>query len=387
MRFVFWFFTGLVASVFFLYPVIIFIIARIKGKAPLLDEKYQDPFVSVIVPMHNEENVAKAKAENLLLLDYPEDRIEVLFVLDGCTDRTKEYLSEYQAKGVRVIDDLPRKGKVAALNHAVPLARGEIIVFTDANSIHKRDSVRLLVRHFSDKRTGCVSGRLVYTFFASTIVGRGENLYWKYESFIKKQESALGRLLVTSGAIQAIRKEVYPFPDPDIADDFIIPLLVQLKGYRVLYEPESIVYEPITQILSEGFEQKVRVVSQGIKGFIRLFPVLFRLGPISVFELLFHKALRWEVGIYLFLIYAANIALWDNGLYSVLLVLQTLFYVLALTGFFLKDRLKIKLFYVPFYFCIVIFSVIPALFRVMRGANTHVWEKADSTRRQEDTVE
>ena len=387
MKIVFWFFTGLVFFIYFLYPVIIFLIAGIKGKKDLSHQEHENPFVSIIVPMHNEENVAKEKAENLLSLDYPKDRLELIFVLDGCTDRTKEYLSAYQDKGVRIIDNTQRGGKVAALNHAVLFAKGEIIVFTDANSMHKQDSIRMLTRHFAHKMTGCVAGKLVYTSADNTVIGKGENLYWRYEDFLKRQESRLGRLLITNGSIQAIRKDIYPFPDPEIADDFSIPLMIQAKGYKVLYEPEAIVYEKATQSLKEEFEQKVRIVSQGIKGFIRLFPVLLKLGPLGIFELLFHKVLRWEVGIYLIIIYLANIALWGNGLYSIFLCLQTFFYILALTGFFLRHKIKMKLFYIPFYFCMVNFSTIPALFRVMRGIDTHVWEKADSTRLQENTYE
>ena len=368
----------LVVFIFFVFPLLIAFIAALKGKQPKREDI--EPSVSVIIPMHNEERVVKEKVDNLFLLDYPTDKLEILFVLDGCTDKTKEHLLEYKNSRLKIFDNTERGGKVAALNNAVPRTNGEIIVFTDANSIHERDALRKLVRNFADESVGCVSGKLVYTSVDRTVVGKGENLYWKNEDFIKKQESKLGKLLVTSGSIQAVRRDVYPYPDPEIADDFSIPLLIQAQGHKVLYEPEAIVYEIATQSLVEEFNQKVRIVAQGMKGFARLWRLLLELSPIGIFELLFHKVLRWFVGFYLIVIYLVNMALWDGGFYSGLFMLQTVFYVLALAGFLLRHKTKIRILYIPFYFCLINFASIAAAYKFLKGEQTRTWDKAHTTR-------
>ncbi len=378
MKIVFWVFTGLVLFIYFGYPLVVFIIAKMS-KYMLVKGK-DTPSISVIIPMHNEERVVKEKVDNLLSLNYPEDRMEILFVLDGCTDRTKERILEYKNTRIKIFDNAERGGKVAALNNAVTHTSGEILVFTDANSIHEKDALRKLVRNFADESVGCVSGKLVYTSADRTMIGKGENLYWKYEDFIKKQESRLGRLLVTSGSIQAVRREVYPFPDPEVADDFSIPLLIQAQGHKVLYEPDAIVYEIATQSLVEEFDQKVRIVAQGMKGFARLWRSLLGLGPAGIFELLFHKVFRWWVGFYLIIIYFANLVLWDYGFYSDLFILQTIFYMLAIGGFLLRHKTKIKILYIPFYFCLINFSTLAAAYKFFRGEQTRTWDKAHSTR-------
>jgi cellulose synthase/poly-beta-1,6-N-acetylglucosamine synthase-like glycosyltransferase len=378
VKILFWLLIGFTFFIYFLYPIVIFFIANLRGYEPGRGDAI--PFVSLIIPMHNEEGVVKEKVANILSLDYPGECLEILFVLDGCTDRTRECLMDFKDKRIKIFENNKRDGKVAAINNAIPHAKGNIIVFTDANSLHESDTIRKLARNFNDERVGCVAGKLVYTLADHTVVGRGENLYWKYEDFIKKQESKLGKLLITNGSIQAVRKELYPFPDPEVADDFSIPLLIQAKGYKVIYEPDAIVYEIATQSLIEEFNQKVRIITQGMKGFISLWRQLLHLSPIGIFELLFHKVLRWGVGFYLIVIYISNMALVGNRFYFNFFVLQTIFYTLAFMGLLLRHKIKSKIFYIPFYFCLVNFSSVVALYRFLNGKQTRMWGKAYSTR-------
>lgn len=374
----FWISVGLVGSVYLLYPMAISVFSKIFGKSPLTQDI--EPFTSLIIPMHNEERVARKKLENTLNLDYPKDRLEIIFALDGCADGTKKILSECKDPRITIIESRARGGKVAVLNRVVPLAKGRIIVFSDANSMHREDALKKIVRNFADKKVGCVSGKLVYLEADSNSIGRGENLYWKYEGFLKRQESKLGRLLVTNGSIQAVRKELYPYPDPEIADDFSIPLLIQAKGYKVLNEPEAVVYEKATQSLKEEFAQKVRIISQGIKGAVRMRRDLLRLGPIGLFELFFHKVLRWCIPLFLIVIFFTNLLLVNNVFYFSLFAAQIVFYILAFTGFILRNQSKVKVFYVPFYLCLVNFASLAAFYRFFRKGETHIWDKAYSTR-------
>jgi len=357
--------------------------ARIMGKE--IRKEGITPFVSLIIAVHDEEKVIRDKVLNTLALDYPPDKLEIIFALDGCTDKTHQILLNFNDSRIIIVNNRQRSGKVAALNQTVPLAKGQIILFSDANSIYETNALKKLIRNFTDEQVGCVSGRLSYLDTDSTSVGKGENLYWKYETFIKIQESRLGKLLVTNGSIQAVRKAVYPYPDPEAADDFSIPLLIQAQGYKVLYEPEAAAYEIATQNLKEELAQKIRIISQGFKGVVRLWKKLLTLSPLGMFELLFHKVLRWGVAFYLVPVFLLNIIFIHEPLYFYLFTLQVIFYSLALTGFLLRHKGKIKIFYVPFYFCLVNFAALIAFYRLLRNADTRIWDKAQTTRmRRED---
>jgi len=369
----------LVGFIYFGYPAVICLLAKIFGNEPAQND--DAPSVSLIIAAHNEERVIKEKVENALELDYPAEKLEILFALDGCSDSTIDILKSCGNKKIRVVNYKKREGKVKTLNKTVPHARGEIIIFSDANTIHKKDAIRKLVRNFADPKVGCVCGRLKYISADKTSVGKGENLYWKYEHFIKTQESRLGKLLVTNGSAQAVRKELYPYPDPEVADDFSIPLLIHAKGHKLLYEPEAEVFEVATQSLREEFNQKVRIVSQGLRGTMRLRRDLLRLGPLGTFEFLFHKSLRWFVPFFLTTLFFLNIFLIDKEIYRVFFIGQSVFYALAFIGLLFRHKTKAKIFYVPFYFCLVNLSPLTAIVRLLKRGETRMWGKAHSTRR------
>jgi cellulose synthase/poly-beta-1,6-N-acetylglucosamine synthase-like glycosyltransferase len=378
METIFWFFVYLTAFIYFGFPAVMYLLAQLFGKEP--QKGGIAPFISIIIAAHNEEKVIAEKVENTLKLDYPADKFEIIFALDGCTDATKQILAKYNDPRIKIIDKPEREGKVSTLNKAVPQAKGEILIFSDANSIYDPEAILKLIRNFIDTKVGCVAGRLSYTNANRTSVGQGENLYWKYETFIKMQESRLGKLLITNGSIQAVRSNAYPYPNPAAADDFCIPLLIQSKGFKVLYEPQAVAYEVATQDLKEEFNQKVRIVSQGFKGIKCLGAQLFGLNPLGIFELLFHKFLRWGVAYYLALILLFNLALTGQPVYLYLLILQIIFYLLALTGYLLRDKSRIKIFYIPFYFCLVNFAAVIALYEFLCNRNTATWDKAHTTR-------
>ena len=367
------------AFVYFGYPLIVFVFAALKKTKT--EKADMTPFVTIIFPLHNEEKVIKARIENTLALDYPKDRLEIIFALDNCTDRTKDIIAQFNEPRIKVYEYASRGGKVETLNKTVPKAKGEIIVFSDANSIHRSHTIRKIVQNFVDPKVGCVCGRLLYMDTDATLVGKGEGLYWKYEHFIKKQESRLGRLLITNGSIQAVRKELYPFPDPEIADDLSIPIMIRAKGYKILFEPKADVYEIATQSIKEEFAQKVRIISQGLKGALKLKKYIFQLGIFGMFQFIVHKLLRWLIVISLFVILTANLFLLKNGFYRLIFVAQVTFYLFALIGFALRNRTeKIKIFYIPFYFCLVNFAALVAIGHFFRRGETRIWEKAHSTR-------
>jgi len=378
MEKIFWFFIGLTGFIYFGYPVTIYLLAQLFGKEP--QRGGIAPLVSLIIAAHDEERIIAKKVKNTLELDYPADKLEIIFALDGCKDRTKQILLEFINNRIKILDNPDRAGKVAVLNQAVKQATGEIVLLSDANSIYHPETISKIIRNFADPKVGCVSGRLCYTQTDSTSVGKGENLYWRYETFLKKQESRLGKLLITNGSIQAVRKNIYPYPDPEVADDFSIPLLIQANRYKVIYEPEAVVYEVATQSIKEELEQKIRILAQGFKGVRRLGGTFLSLSPLGIFELLFHKLLRWWVGLYLIFIFLINLTLLNQHFYVISLAVQIVFYGLALIGFLLRQQSKIKIFYIPFYFCLVNFAALIALWRFIRKDQTSFWDKASSTR-------
>ncbi len=374
----FWLLLILIILSYFGYPLILALIAAIKSK-PYKKEEIM-PHVTLLIPAYNEESVIRQKIENALSLDYPKDKLEILLVLDECTDRTKEIAEDYVSKGIRIVEQKPRRGKMAALNLAIPQAKGEILVFTDANSMYKEDVIRKLVRNFADEKIGCVCGELKYE--NKSLVGEGEDLYWQYEKFIKIKESQLQSLLVVNGSIYAIRKKLYEPVEETLADDFVIPMKIARKGYGLVYEPEAITLEKTAENTKEGLNQKARIISQGLKASFAIGPTIFSSGFLRTFQFLFHKFIRWLVPLFLIVIFISNMFLLDKLFYRVILVAQILFYTFALIGHFLQEKgLKVKVFKIPFYFCIVNLASLFGLIKFLKGGMKGTWEKAETTRR------
>lgn len=380
MKFIFWGFLSLVAFVYFGYPIILFIVSLVAGKK-FKKEQFL-PNVTILIPAHNEGKVISKKLDNCFSLDCSQDKLEVILILDACTDNTESIALSHKAPGLRIVKQKERKGKIAALNLAIPQAKGEIIVFTDANSMYEKDALKKLIRNFSDEKVGCACGELKYVLKDNTSVEVGENLYWKYEKFLKVKESDLGSLLITNGSIYAIRKKLYEPIDEDLADDFVNPMKIAKKGFLVVYEPEAIAIEKVSSAFKDQFNQKVRIVSQGWKATFRLWSVIFGSSPLRIFEFLFHKFFRWMVPFFLIVIFISNLLLASIKFYQVLFIVQLLFYAFAFMGYlFQKKGGKIKLFYIPFYFCMVNATSLLALFKYLKGGETGIWEKSQTSRR------
>lgn len=375
---IFWFTLILIISSYFGYPVILTLLTCFR-KRPY-EKKEIEPYVTLLIPAHNEENVIQEKIENSISLDYPKDKLEISLILDECTDRTKEIAGRYIDKGIRIIEQKPRKGKMAALNLAIPQAKGEILVFTDANSMYEKDAVRKLVRNFADERIGCVCGKLKY--ISESSVGEGENLYWKYEKFLKTKESQLQSLLVVNGSIYAIRKKLYEPIDETLADDFVNPMRIAKKGYGLVYEPEAITVEKAAESTKDEFNRKIRITSQGLKASFAILGTIFSSGLLRVLQFVFHKFIRWLVLLFLIIIFVSNLFLLDYRFYQVTLFGQILFYLFALIGYLLQERgTKIKIFNIPFYFCMVNLASLIGFLKLLTGGIKGTWEKAETTRK------
>jgi cellulose synthase/poly-beta-1,6-N-acetylglucosamine synthase-like glycosyltransferase len=359
------------------YPLVLFIVGLFRKRRPL-DEPDVYPSVALIISAYNEERIIRNKIENSLKLDYPADRLKIVIASDGSVDDTNAIAREYEGRNVLLKPFGSREGKSATLNRAVLGLDEEILIFSDANAFYKEDTVKKLVRNLQRDDVGCVVGHLVY-LENSSYVGKGESLYWRYESFLNSLESRLQSVLVATGTIFAIRRELFRPVSSDVANDFQIPANVAAGGHGVVYESEAIAYEQSTYYFREEFSRKRRIIVRGLTGFRNLrhnFGGAFR-----IFQFVSRKLIRWCIGPMLPLLYISNALLISDRSFYVLFILQNIFYVLAAVGAFLRrGKVKSRLFLVPFYFVMVNAAALAAIATYIGGRRLASWEKAETTR-------
>ena len=368
---------GCIAYSYAGYPLLLLVIGIFRRKKKESgEERY--PSVALIISAYNEERVIREKVENSLKLDYPRDRLRIIVASDGSIDGTNDIVREYEGKGVQLRAFEKREGKSATLNRSVLGIEEEILVFSDANSFYQENALKKLVRGFMNDRVGCVVGRLIYLDNLS-YVGRGEGIYWRYESYLNKLESRLGSVLVATGTIFAIRRELFRPVLQDVANDFQIPAEVAMQGYNIIYEPEAIAYEQSTYFCKEEFSRKRRIIVRGLTGYRHLRSSFG--GPLRTFQFISRKLLRWWVGPMLPVLYLSNIPLLGETPFLVIFVLQTLFYLFAAVGAILRRGVvRSRVFLVPFYFVIVNIAALAAIVTYFAGHRLSSWEKAETTR-------
>lgn len=359
------------------YPLVL-LIAGLFRRDNKDEQEQRFPSVALIISAYNEERVIREKIENSLKLRYPKDKLRIIVASDGSIDATNEIVREYELRGVQLRAFEKREGKSATLNRSVLGIEEEIIIFSDANSFYQEDAVERLVRGFADQQVGCVVGRLIYLDNLS-YVGRGEGIYWRYESYLNKLESRLGSVLVATGTIFAIRRELFRPVMQDVANDFQLPTEVAVQGYSVVYEPEAIAYEQSTYFCKEEFSRKRRIIVRGLTGYRHLRAHFG--GAFRTFQFISRKMLRWWVGPMLPLLYICNIFLIGELPFLVIFLMQTLFYLLAAVGAMLRrGAVRSRIFLVPFYFVIVNIAAFAAIVTYFAGHRLSSWEKAETTR-------
>jgi cellulose synthase/poly-beta-1,6-N-acetylglucosamine synthase-like glycosyltransferase len=366
-KLVFWIAVCVPLYAFLGYPLVLvalsLAIRREVRKAPI------HPFVSLLIPAYNEARTIARKIENSLALDYPRDRIEIVIVSDGSSDQTVNIAQS--ATGVGVLA-LPRNhGKVSALNAAVPQLRGEIIVFSDASGMLAADSVRCLIENFADPSVGAASGRYRVVKANEVNIGASEDLYWKYEAFLKTQESQLASTLGAHGHLHAIRKQLYPFPPAEtINDDYVIPLSVLGRGFRAVHEPAAVVFEEAREMT--GFGRRIRIVAGNFQQLRYLRQFLTPFQPLPLLFFLSHKVVRLLVPFAMLAALAANRLLIGSHAYRVLFGVQVMFYALAVLG--LTGRLRPRALRLPFYFCMVNSAAFFGLYHAMTSRRRMAWK-------------
>lgn len=358
------------------YPVILGILSGLFGKKVVKKEIY--PYVSLIISAYNEDKIIRQKIENCFELDYPKDKLEIV-VASESVDGTNEIVREFGGEGVTLVDFAEREGKRATLYKTVPLVKGEIIVFSDANAMYRQDAVKKLVRNFSDSRIGCVTGRLKYRSPKGSSIGKGETTYWEFDHVLKVLASRLFSMGGgVNGSILAVRKELYDPIDKFRGDDFEIACRVEIKGYGVIIEPEAVSYEEPSETSKQEFSRKVRLASWNLKSTIMLLHETLKRGSmLTAFILFSHRFLRYTTPLWLLTMFVCNTFLLDGVLLYVF-VLQLLFYCFAVIGFIMeKAAFRVNLaFLLPFYFCMVNYAALIALIKNVSGKTEMFWERA-----------
>jgi biofilm PGA synthesis N-glycosyltransferase PgaC len=376
---VFWGSALLLSYTYLAYPVLVAAWAWLKSVPP--PRPAVAPTVSVIVVAQNEAARIEGRLDNLLALDYPRDRLDILVGCDGSTDGTPERARRYEEAGVKVAAFPARRGKPAVLNALVAKASGEIALLADARQRFETGALRAIVAPFADPRVGAVSGELVLTDNAGrTAVGGGIGMYWRYEKFIRSRESRVDSTIGATGAIYAIRRALFtPIPEDTILDDVLVPARIAGRGYRVLFEPRARAHDRAAGSAGEEFARKVRTIAGNFQLFARepwlLNPWRNRLWLQTVS----HKALRLLTPLLLAAALGANLALLDRVLYRWMLVLQVLFYVGALTGGLVRNaRRKVPVLTFPYVLCLLSWATVVAFVRFLTGRQRVTWERASS---------
>jgi len=374
-EYVFWLCALLLAYVYIGYPVLIGILAYFFSQPKKFSDG-DEPSVSFIISAYNEASVIAAKIENSLGLAVPTERLEVIVVSDCSDDGTDEIVRGSEGLGVRLLRQNQRLGKSAALNYAVPQARGTILVFSDANALYQPDAIRHLVRHFSNPKIGYVVGNARYSEKDSgSSSAESEGLYWKLETYLKKQESIFGSVVGGDGAIYAIRRELYSPLLPTDINDFLNPLQIIARGYNGVFEPSAVCYEEAAENFSQEYRRKVRIISRSLNALRRVPEVLNPLrNTRHWFSLVSHKVLRWFAPFFMIFCFASSLALWRSPLYKTAAILQAAFYALALIGWKWRPENKIgKLLSLAFYFCMVNLASLVGCVKCFRGDLSGIW--------------
>jgi len=376
-RIVFWACSGLLVYVYLLYPVIIRILARVFGRAPVRDNVQRA--VTVIVTAYNEELSLPRKLASLMRLRYPRELFEVIVVSDASSDATDRIASTFDPKRVKLLRVEGRLGKTACQNAAAAVASGDILVFMDATTEVDEDALSQLVAHFADPSVGCVAGCLSYVSTDDSATGKGGRTYWNYELNLRTAESALGSLIGVSGCLYAVRKSAYRPIDPGLISDFVVAMRMREQGLRTVLAPEAACFEATLDRGQEEFSMRVRVAIRSINAIMRerrlLNPLKF--GAFA-WQLWSHKVLRYASPLIWSGAYFSNLLLVQDSpypLYLALLLAQTLVLGAGAVGFVLQGkRLKLGPFGKPYYFVLTNAAALLAIFRYMRGERMVTWK-------------
>ena len=389
LKLFFWILLGIVFYTYIGYGIVLFVIIKIRrilgiGKKAQIDHSFE-PEVTLFIAAYNEKAYVSAKMKNTFELEYPKEKLNIVWVTDGSDDGTPELAKEYPNTTVHHLD--ARNGKIGAMNRGMEFVKTPIVIFSDANTMLGKESVRRIVNQFGDASVGCVSGeKRIINKESDVASGAGEGLYWRYESTLKKWDAELYSVVGAAGELFAIRTKLYRHVEKDtLLDDFMISLRVAQEGYTIQYDPEAYAIESASANVTEELKRKIRICAGGIQSIVRLRSLLnvFKYGTLS-FQYISHRVLRWTITplCLILLIPVVSILAYSEGaldskLYTVLFWMQLVFYIAALTGWFLENRsTRVKALFIPYYFFIMNLSVVLGFFRYLKKEQSVNWERA-----------
>jgi cellulose synthase/poly-beta-1,6-N-acetylglucosamine synthase-like glycosyltransferase len=386
---VFWISVFFILYVYLGYPLLLTLFARLRQR--LVEYSAINPGVTLLIAAYNEQGVIARKLENSLALDYPAEKLQILVAADGSNDLTVEIVQSFSSRGVEISYQPERRGKMAAINRALPEIRHDIIAFSDANNLYDNDTLNELMRPFSDPRVGAVSGSK-NVFINENALTQADGLYWRYESYIKEQETRLGSCTGVSGEILAVRRDLFrSTPDKIINDDFFIAMHILRQGYRVVYTSKARSYEHSS--LTEGDEdlRRSRIVAGRFQAMLYAFKILPWKNPLLVWQIISHKFMRPIVPLAMFFAFMSNLILvlfppalsagrsfYFYWLFSVIMLsLQFIFYLFALLGNKFKNIGWLgKVFYLPKFLVNSNLSAVRGFFSFVLGKQSSLWQRA-----------
>jgi len=380
---VFWSALAMTAWTYVLFPACLWLRTRLWPRPYRVGDL--TPTLSLVICAYNEMASIGARLENALSLDYPADRLEVIVASDGSTDDTNAIVRGFASRGVRLLA-LPRRGKIPTLNAAVASARGEVLVFSDANSIYEKGALLALVRPFADPGVGGVAGDQRYLRAgALPDGGEGERAYWDLDRVLKRWQCAAGNVTSSTGAIHAIRHELFRGVPSGVTDDFWISTNIVAQGRRLVFANDAAAWERTTPASGSEFHRKVRVITRGLRAVCLMRELLnpIRYGFYSL-QLFSHKVLRRLTILPMAAIVLATPWLWEAGVfYRGAALLQFVFYLSAILGALLPRlegsapgwaRRAVKLLMLPTFFCMANAAAGLAALNVVRGHRIDSWE-------------
>lgn len=372
VKLIFFFCLFMIFYVYVGYPLVVVILSRLINKRP---RKVQStPTVSILIAAFNEVKHIEATIRNKLELDYPKENLQIIVVSDASSDGTDSIVKMHETEGVHLIRQEPRAGKSAALNMAFRHAMGEILVFSDANSIFDRNALKEIVANFGDPAVGYVTGKMIYMNPDGSSVGDGCSGYMKYENFLRKNETMVGSVVGVDGGIDAMRKSLYKPLNPEQLPDFVLPLRVIEQGYRAVYESQAILREPTLSTNADEYRMRVRVSLRALWALKDMSHLLGkRYSAFFAWQLWSHKVLRYLCFMFLIGAYVSNLLLFSNGtIYKIFFVMQNVCYMAALIAPWVGDK-AYNIFSMLNYFVLLNQASLHAFLKFILGKKQVLW--------------
>lgn len=380
---IFWIGIAIVFYSYIGYGILLYFLVKLKNifSSPKQYDLKYEPTVSLVVPCFNEADYIEEKIKNSLQLEYPKEKIQLIFISDGSNDDTASRVAKYPQ--VLALHQDARNGKAAAMNRAMLYVTGEIVVFCDANTDINPEAIRELVKHYADSEVGAVTGeKRIITKDKENASGAGEGIYWKYESFLKQLDSDFYTIVGAAGELMSYRKSLYKeLPKDSLLDDLMQSMQIALDGYRVIYEKNAYAAETASANVGEELKRKIRIAAGAWQSMSRL-PKAFNMFSNFKVSFLFisHRVLRWTLApLSLLILLLVNFLLMMNigGIYTSIMLAQVLFYSMALIGWYLANKqIKVKILFVPYYFFIMNLCMYLGLARFLKGKQSANWERA-----------